>query len=248
MTVPAVSLDHHHWVGLAGAAKGTRHDTVYSQIWKLGSRLRAQNLVRFPLSAERYYELLRTGSVRQRVDVAFAMSALSGYETLLQLSSLTKQEIDRALAGWVPGARPRWDIPVISHGALHAFGRVPLPDGLKLHAPDDSALSPEARAFLEAQMGAVASELLQDQFEWAVLSGDPRVRALTPSVKANHDAARNGFADEQNQNMSLVHQHNANARDTGYFEAFRSCIDEVISACLDRGSTPRSCPWRPSRT
>ena len=105
--------------------------------------MRSQNLVRFPLSAERYYELLRTGAVHQRVDVAFAMAELSRYETLLHLTALTEQEIDRALAQWVPATEPRWDLPVMGQGVLHAFGRASLADGVKSHVPEDSTLPSE---------------------------------------------------------------------------------------------------------
>jgi len=57
-----------------------------------------QNLVRFPFSAEWYYELQPTGAVHLRADVAFAMTEPPRYLTLRQPTAFTVQEIDRALA------------------------------------------------------------------------------------------------------------------------------------------------------
>src|SRR5262245_46013126 len=106
-----ISLDQHHWVGLAKEMKRPGKDPIYQRILELSTPLRTEGLVRFPLSADRYHETLRCPA-HQRIDLACAMAALSGYETLVQLDVMTASEVASALCSFDPERTPLQLTPV----------------------------------------------------------------------------------------------------------------------------------------
>jgi hypothetical protein len=232
---PAVSLDQHHWVGLAKIIKRRGGDPTYEAIFELGAALRSAGLVRFPLSTDRYHETLRC-PVHQRIDLASAMAALSGYETLLQLDTLTVAEIDAALCGLDPSAPVPESVPVFGDGCLHAFGRRSFAESLRIAGPTESlGLSPERVDFLTQQTRAVARELWARQFEWSVLSGDPRTQPLDPSLRAKYDAARTEFAHEEQRRLGLVHSNGWDPRKAAYFYAFESHATPITTRAIENG-------------
>jgi hypothetical protein len=226
-SVPTISLDQFHWVGLARATKSPQADPIYTQILELASGLRATGRARFPLSTDRYHETLRVAEPHRRIDVAQAMALLSGYETMLQLDTLTIQEIEgalRALAGLPPGRQ----VEVFGHGVMHAFGRQAASDGLCIHVPKDAGIDVERLALLTEQMRAIFRELLQDRFEWATLSGDPRVRPLDGSLRLSYDRRRDEFAAEERRRLGQVHVAGFNPRKAGFGFALALHIDVIV--------------------
>jgi hypothetical protein len=233
--VPTVSLDQHHWVGLARVLKRRGGDPTYRAILEVGTELRSRGLVRFPLSTDRYHETLRVPA-HQRVDLASVMAALSGYETLLNLDTLTTAEIDAALCWLDPRRLPPDPIPVFGDGCLHAFGRQPLADSLRIIGPvDELGVSADQLVFLTEQMRAVVRESWARQFEWSVLSGDPRVHPLDPSLRRRYDDARAEFAAEEQRRLALVHSHGWDPRKAAYFYAFELHAAEIAKRSLATG-------------
>ncbi len=230
-----VSLDQHHWVGLAKVLKGRGADPTYQAIFELGAALQSAGLVRFPLSTDRYHETLRC-SPHHRIDLASAMAALSGYETLLQLDTLTLVEIDESLCSIDPSVPSPEQVPVFGEGCLHAFGRRSLADSLTIDRPvGDDGLSAERLAFLTEQTRAVVREMWARHYEWTVLSGDPRTRPLDPSLRARYDAARADFACEEQRRLEFVHEHGWEPRKAGYFYALRLHLDQIIERAIEHG-------------
>lgn len=234
-TVPTVSLDQHHWVGLAKVIKRRGGDPTYQTILELGAALRSAGLVRFPLSTDRYHETLRCPT-HQRIDLASAMAALSGYETLLQLDTLTVAEIDYALCALDPAVLAPEPVPVFGDGCLHAFGRRSLANSLRIAGPVEGlGLPPERLAFLTEQMRAVVRESWARQFEWSALSGDPRVHPLDPSLRVKYDAARTQFAIEEQRRLALVHDHGWDPRKAAYFYAFELHATPITTRSIEHG-------------
>ena len=62
-SVPTISLDQFHRVGLARAMKHPQADPAYTRILALASGLRATGRARFPLSTDRCHETLRIGRI-----------------------------------------------------------------------------------------------------------------------------------------------------------------------------------------
>lgn len=226
-----ISLDQFHWIGLANAIKFPNREPVYTQILEIATELSQAGQVRFPLSADRYHETLRTPATHRRIDVAHAMAALSRYETMVSLDTLTVAEIDTALASLIPGQSCPSPVEVFGHGALHAFGMSQLADSLRLQGSSINEISDEQLVFLTAQMQAVTRELMQNQFEWGVLSGDPRMSPLNAALRTNYDQAREQFAATETERNQRVHANGLDPRKAAYFFAMELHIDALIERC-----------------
>jgi hypothetical protein len=221
-----------HWIRLARATKHPQVDPVYRQILELASSLRSTGKVRFPLSTDRYHETLRITQVHRRIDVAQVMALLSGYETMLQLDTLTLQEIEaavRTLAGLLPSEQ----VNVFGYGVMHAFGRRAASDGFRVLVPEDVVIDEKDVARLTEQMRAVFRELMQDRFEWATLSGDPRVRPLDGSLRLNYDRRRAEFAAEERRRARLVHDKGLDPRKAAFAFALSLHVDGIVQLLLD---------------
>ena len=233
--VPTVSLDQHHWIGLAKVLKRRGGDSTYRAILELGTDLRSRGVVRFPLSTDRYHETLRVPA-HQRIDLASAMAALSGYETLLNLDTLTAVEIDAALCRLDPLAGTPEPVPIFGDGCFHAFGKQSLADSLRIGGPvEELGLSAEQLDLLTEQMRAVFRESWARQFEWSVLSGDPRIQLLDPSLRTRYDDARVAFAVEEQRRLEVIHAHGLDPRKAAYFYAFELHAAVVAKRSLVTG-------------
>jgi hypothetical protein len=230
-----VSLDQFHWDGLARAfARPQAAQHIYREILELGTELRRTGRVRFPLSTDRYHETwLRTD--RSRIDVAFAMASLSDYETMLQLDVLSEREIDVALKSVRSGLAPVTIDDVFGQGIMHAFGRTSLADSLRLARLDGAPVDDGLRELVEPQMRAVATELFQNQFEWACLSGDPRQLGLDPSIRTRYERERAHFAAEEERRSQIVRANQWDPLKAGYTYTFQLHLEAVVRRALAQG-------------
>lgn len=185
-------------------------------------------MARFPLSTDRYHETWATSKAHRRIDVAMAMATLSGYETMVQLDTLTLAEIDAALASFSPTAVQPAHVDIFGHGVMHAFGRTNLADSLRIDVLKEGGEPTPKLDEVTGTMRAVFRELMQDQFEWAVLSGDPRVRAFDSSMATQYRGAREQFRAEEERRAGLVGTHSVNPRNAATFYALQLHMREVV--------------------
>jgi hypothetical protein len=92
---PIVYLDQMHWIHLAQAAtdhtEGEKYKSAYDRLLELSSA----GSITVVLSLTNYMELAKTGSYKNRSDVANVMAKLTGLKTLPSIHRLSDYETEQ---------------------------------------------------------------------------------------------------------------------------------------------------------
>lgn len=225
-----MTLDQSHWIKLARAVKHPHEDPEYTRILQLATDLQRTGGVRFPLTADRYWETWIRRRDQQRIEVAQLMAELSRYETMLNLDTLTVFEIEAALHDQPSGMATPLGIDVSGEGINHAWGMEPLSESLRIKVTTGENFD-ESSVSAAEEVRATFREMWQGDFEWAALSAHPQVAPMTASLLQKYHDHRSNFVAEETRRSELVRCERLDPRKAAYALAFTLHVRQIILAC-----------------
>lgn len=223
---PTVALDQHHWIRLARAGRHPSEDHCYTKILELADNLHQAGVVRFPLTADRYWETWMKGTPRQRIDVAEVMARLSGYETMIDLDTLTVFEIEACVHRLLTGETAALSVEVFGDGINHAWGMESLAETLRIQV---TGHSPEVSPHYGAEgVRAVFRETWQTDFEWAALSAHPEVAPMAGPLLLRYRKHRDTFVAEETKRSEMIHREGLDPTKAAYLLAATLHMRQII--------------------
>lgn len=117
-----IYLDQWVWIKLARTYHGVESDQVSNSILEFISTAKDSGEARFPLSLSHYQETNKHGDPDSRLRLAEVMIKFSELDTLANIHSVVRYEVERALRRRFPDHIKEHPFSVLGKGVQHASG------------------------------------------------------------------------------------------------------------------------------